>query len=76
VDSEKENMDLEKSEDATNGRKTDGHLKNTVPSEPSIKKAKRSYAEIVKKRVTFQPHVRARFESERRQVLTPLTLRQ
>jgi hypothetical protein len=77
VDLEKENMDLEENEDAHDGRKADECLKNTVLPEPTIRKAKRSYAEIVKKRVTFRPRVsRTRFGSERREISTPLTLRQ
>jgi hypothetical protein len=76
VDLEKENMDLEENEDATDGRKADECLKNTVLPEPTIRKSKRSYAEIVKKRVTFRPRVRTRFGSERREISTPLTLRQ
>jgi hypothetical protein len=76
MDLEKENMDLEKNEDATDGRKADECLNNTVLPDPPIRKTKRSYAEIVKKHVTFQPRVRARFGSERRETSTPLTLRQ
>jgi hypothetical protein len=76
VDLEKDNMDLEKSENATDGRKADERLKSTVFPEPTIRKAKITYAEIVKKRVTFQPRVRTRFGSERREISTPLTLRQ
>jgi hypothetical protein len=72
-------MDLEENEekeDATDRRKTDEPITNRLPSAPTIRKAKRSYAEVAKRRVTFRPRVRARFESERRQMLTPLTLRQ
>ena len=67
---------LEYSEDATGGRKADGRLTDALVPTPTIKNAKRSYAEVTKKRVSFRPRVRARFTSERRVVPTPLTLRQ
>jgi hypothetical protein len=69
-------MNLENSEDATDGRKTDKQLTNVLAPAPIIRKTKRSYAKVAKRRVSFQPHVKARLKSERREMLTPLTLRQ
>ena len=71
-----ESVNLENYEDATNEQKTNGQRTDIFPPAPTDAPAKRSYAEVAKKRVSFQQHVSTRLKSERRKRLTPLTLRQ
>jgi hypothetical protein len=65
-------------ENATDGQEPDGQRTDVlVPAWRTVEnKRKRSYSDVAKGRVKFQPRVSSKFESERRRRLTPLTLRQ
>jgi hypothetical protein len=67
---------LENCEDATNGQNVNGQKTDKLVPGPTNAPAKKSYAEVAKRRVSFQTRVPARLESERRRRLAPLTLRQ
>jgi hypothetical protein len=67
---------LENCENASNGQNVNGQRTDILVPGPTNAPAKKSYAEVAKRRVSFQTCVLTRLESERRRRLTPLTLRQ
>jgi hypothetical protein len=71
-------MILDNDENATDGQEPDGQRTDVlVPAWRTVEtKRKRSYSDVAKRRVKFQPRVSSKSESERRRRLTPLTLRQ
>jgi hypothetical protein len=71
-----ESADLEDSEDEVDGQATDERRADVLAPAPIIVQKKRSYAKVVKSRVSFQPRATVRHKCKRRKVLTPLTLRQ
>jgi hypothetical protein len=70
---------LDNDENATDGQEPDGQRTDVlVPAWRTVveNKRKRSYSDVAKRRVKFQPRVSSKSESERRRRLPPHTLRQ
>jgi hypothetical protein len=68
-------MDLEKNEDRADGQRTDVRRKGVTFLTPVVTPNKKSYSEIVKRRVG-PPRLETRSGVKRRKILAPLTLRQ
>jgi hypothetical protein len=70
-----EDMNLEKSEYEANGRQADARQTDAIARAPVIAPSGKTYAEAVRRRAQ-SPRRQVRFESKRRKIVAPLTLKQ